>query len=140
MAEAPDYPLAEKHPEKLKSPPGLPFREITLQAVLEGRVGMEDLRVSAEALTMQAAIARRAGRPQLAENLERAAELVRVPEQEILRIYEALRPGRSTRAELEQLADALERGYGARRTADLVREAAEMVERMRPPVTPGGGS
>ncbi|MGB9606191.1 MAG: diol dehydratase small subunit, partial [Bryobacteraceae bacterium] len=73
----------------------------------------------------QAEIARTAGRRQLAENLERAAELTRVPEEEILRIYEALRPGRATRGELEALAAALERDYQAHRTAELIREAAE---------------
>jgi len=124
MSEVPEYPLAEKQPQELKSPSGLPFSEITLEAVLQGRVGMNELRTSSEALMRQAEIARAAGRRQLAENLERAAELTRIPEEEILGIYEALRPGRASPAELEQLAVRLERDYQALRTAALVREAA----------------
>ena len=34
----PDYPLAEKAPEQLKTPSGLAFHDITLEAVLAGEV------------------------------------------------------------------------------------------------------
>lgn len=121
----PDYPLAEKIPERLRTPTGLAFAEITLEAVLEGRVRMEDLRVTAEALELQAQIAEAAGRRQLAGNLRRAAELVSVPEERILEIYNALRPGRATRSQLLELAADLEARYGAARCAALIREAAE---------------
>jgi len=120
----PDYPLAEKMPQSLKTPSGLPFEAITLDAVLEGRLTMEDLRVTAEALELQAQVAEEASRPQLAENLRRAAELVDVPEQEILEIYRALRPGRATKESLRRLAEDLERRYKAIRCAALIREAA----------------
>jgi propanediol dehydratase small subunit len=120
----PDYPLAEKSPEILRTPSGLPFAEITMEAVLAGRVHMEDLRVTSEALELQAQVADNAGRPQLAENLRRAAELVYVPEEHILKIYNALRPGRGSRADLLALADELEETYNANRCAALVREAA----------------
>jgi len=122
MREA--YPLAEKRPEQLKTPAGLSFTEITLEAVLEGRIGMGDLRVTAEALEWQAQIAEGAGRRQLAENFRRAAELVNVPEERILQIYDALRPGRSDAAGLRVLAGELEREYQAVRCAKLIREAA----------------
>lgn len=125
MSERLCYPLSENHADRLRTPSGLRYQELTPEALMEGRAGMEDLRVTAEALRMQAEIARAAGRRQLAENLERAAELTQVPEQEILEIYEALRPGRATRDQLEQLAARLERDYGAWRTAALIREAAE---------------
>jgi propanediol dehydratase small subunit len=120
----PDYPLAEKMPERLRTPTGLRFQDITLEAVLAGEVRMEDLRVTAEALELQAQVAGAAGRPQLAENLRRAAELVDVPEEQILRIYNALRPGRASPAEVMQLADEIERRYRATRCASLIREAA----------------
>jgi propanediol dehydratase small subunit len=120
----PDYPLAEKIPERLKTPSGLAFQDITLEAVMDGKVGMEDLRVTAVALEMQAQVAETAGRPQLAENLRRAAELVGIPEERILEIYKALRPGRADRQLLFALADDLDRCYGAKRCAALVREAA----------------
>jgi propanediol dehydratase small subunit len=120
----PDYPLAEKIPGSLKTPSGLAFEDLTLEAVLAGKVGMEDLRVTAEALELQAQVAESAGRPQLAENLRRAAELVNIPEDRILEIYRALRPGRGDRTSLFALADDLEQRYQAKRCAALVREAA----------------
>ena len=121
----PDYPLSEKCPEQLHTPSGLPFADVTLDAVLDGKIAMEDLRVTAEALELQAQVAESASRPQLAENLRRAAELVAVPEETILEIYRALRPGRAGRESLYALAADLEARYGAKRCAALVREAAE---------------
>jgi len=46
-----------------------------------------------------------------------------VPDEELLEIYTALRPGRSTRGELEGCARRLDE-LGATRTAAFVREAA----------------
>ena len=66
---------------------------------------------------------RASGRAQLAENLGRAAELTTVPDDVILEVYTALRPHRSTAAELEAWATRLESEFGARDTAALVREA-----------------
>jgi propanediol dehydratase small subunit len=120
----PEYPLAQHSVEQVRSPRGLALGEITLEAVLRGDVIMEDLRITSEALESQAAIAEQAGRRQLAENLQRAAELVNVPDDVILEIYTKLRPGRSTPEELGRLADTLEREYDATRSAALVREAA----------------
>jgi propanediol dehydratase small subunit len=121
----PEYPLAENARGRLRTPTGMPFEAVTLEAVLEGKVSMADLRVTAEALEWQAGIAGRAGRPQLGQNLRRAAELVDVPEEQILRIYQAMRPGRSSREALLALAAEIEANYGASRCAALLREAAE---------------
>jgi propanediol dehydratase small subunit len=118
------YPLSELAPQRLRTPGGLGFAEITLEAVLQGRVKMEDLRITPEALELQAQIAEGAGRRQLAENLRRAAELANVPEEFILESYNRLRPGRADAESLIELADQLERRYSARRCAALVREAA----------------
>jgi propanediol dehydratase small subunit len=120
----PEYPLSEKAPKLLRTPSGKRFDEITLDAVMAGTVAMEDFRVTAEALELQAQVADASNRPQLAENLRRAAELVAVPEETILEIYRALRPGRADKQALLALADDLVRTYGARRCAALVREAA----------------
>jgi hypothetical protein len=49
----PDYPLAENAPERLRTPSGLAFEDITLEAVLAGEVEMRDLRVTSEALELQ---------------------------------------------------------------------------------------
>ena len=119
-----NYPLAEKQPEHLRTPSGLPLQEITLEAALEGKLKMSDLRVTAEALEIQAKLAETAGRPQLAGNFRRAAELAGIPEDRIMTIYNALRPGRASQVELLELAESLEREYRAPRCAKLLREAA----------------
>ena len=80
--------------------------------------------ISAATLKYQAAKARDAGFVQLSHNFLRAAELTIVPDNEILAIYELLRPGRSTHAELCTTADKLELIYGASETAAFVRDAA----------------
>ena len=78
--------------------------------------------VAPETLLLQADFAERGGNPQLAENLRRGAELVAFSDDELLRFYEMLRPGRSSAAELDSLAGTLAE-RGAERCAALVREA-----------------
>ena len=84
----------------------------------------DDFQISPETLRHQADVARDAGFTQLAENFRRAAELTIVPNDELLKMYELLRPGRSTHAELTAMSDRLERDYNAVETAAFVREAA----------------
>ena len=96
---------------------------MTLEAARDGTLARDELRATPETLLRQAEVARAAGRTQLAETLERAAELTAVPDGEVLAVYTALRPGRSTGAELAQWAARLEE-HGAHRTAAFVREAA----------------
>jgi propanediol dehydratase small subunit len=96
--------------------------EITLPAVLAGEVEPVDVAVSPETLRIQAGFAEEGGNPQLAENLRRGAELVDFSDDELLRFYEMLRPGRSSAAELDALAERLSE-RGAERCAALVREA-----------------
>ncbi|MEH8446090.1 diol dehydratase small subunit, partial [Klebsiella pneumoniae] len=92
----------------------------------------QDMRITPETLRMQAAIAQDAGRDRLAMNFERAAELTAVPDDRILEIYNALRPYRSTQAELLAIADDLEHRYQARLCAAFVREAAGLyIERKK---------
>ncbi|HBT49842.1 MAG: Dehydratase, small subunit [Caldanaerobacter subterraneus] len=126
-----DYPLGKKRPELAKSVTGKTINEITLQAVMEGKITPDDLKISAETLLAQAEIAEAVGRKQLANNFRRAAELTKVPDQRILEIYNALRPYRSTKEELLAIADELENVYGAKICAAFVREAAEVYERRR---------
>jgi propanediol dehydratase small subunit len=124
------YPLAEKAPERVRSRSGKALTELSLDAIVEGGLGIEDLRIAPEGLTAQAEVARAAGRPTLARNLERAAELVAVPEELLMRVYELLRPGRAkSRDELLAAAAILRADYGAERNARLIEEAAEMYER-----------
>lgn len=124
-----DYPLATRRPELVKTPTGKSLADITLEKVKRGEITPQDLRITAETLYMQAEIAEKVGRPQFARNLRRAAELTKVPDERILEIYSALRPYRSTKAELLAIADELEQKYGAKMNAELVREAADVYER-----------
>lgn len=122
-----DYPLGARRPELVATPSGVPFDEITLAAAKEGRIDGDDMRATPETLRLQAKVARAAGRPQLAESLERAAELASVPDDLLLEVYTALRPRRATAAELAAWAERLER-FGATATAAFVREAAAVYE------------
>jgi propanediol dehydratase small subunit len=125
-----DYPLAEKRPDIVRGRRGKRLDEITLEAVIEDRITLEDLRITDAALRQQAEIARAAGRPTLAANFERAAELVDMPQETIMRIYELLRPGRArSKDELILAASELGETYGAAGIAAFVAEAAEVYER-----------
>ena len=102
--------------------------ELTLEAVRRGELSLPDLRIHPETLESQAAVAAAHANQQLAENLRRAAELTRLPDDEVLAIYNALRPGRSTPQQLAELAaDLAERGLP--RCAALLTEAAEVYAR-----------
>jgi propanediol dehydratase small subunit len=126
----PDYPLAEKRPELIQGRRGKRLDEITLDAVIAGDVALEDLRITPAALRLQAEISCAAGRPMLADNFERAAELVDVPQDFIMQVYELLRPGRAKdKAPLVEAARKLRADYKAERMACFVEEAAEVYER-----------
>jgi propanediol dehydratase small subunit len=116
------YPLMDHHAGELQAASGRRISEIGLDTA----AGLEaaDLQISAETLRAQAEIARQAGYTQLAANLVRAAELTAVPNAELLRMYEMLRPGRATFDELASLANVLVETYNAPENARLVREAA----------------
>lgn len=119
-----DYPLGVKRPDLIRTPSGSALTDLTLERLRTGELTEEDLRTAPETLRMQGLIARAAGRERLAENLERAAELTAVPDDVILEVYSALRPGRSTADGLERWARRLEDEYAASATAAFVREAA----------------
>jgi propanediol dehydratase small subunit len=104
---------------------GRPVSELTLEAVRRGELGLPDLRIHPETLERQAAVAAAHSNPQLADNLRRAAELTRLTDDEVLAIYDALRPGRSTPGQLTELADGLA-GRGLPLCAALLTEAAEV--------------
>jgi len=116
------YPLGEHHRSEVRAQTGRTADELTVEAVRAGRIGAQDAAIDPETLRRQADFAEAGGNPQLAENLRRGAELAPFPDDDVLRFYDALRPGRSSAAELAEIADELERG-GAERCAALVREA-----------------
>src|SRR3954468_5343024 len=119
-----DYPLGTRRPDLVRTPSGRGLDELTLDAVRAGEIGPEELRATPDTLRRQSAVALAAGRTQLADNLARAAELADVPSETILEIYTALRPHRSSAAELAGWADRLEAELGAPLSAAFVREAA----------------
>jgi propanediol dehydratase small subunit len=95
---------------------------LTLAAVVAGDVTADQTRIAPETLRHQATLAEQAGNPQLAANLRRGAELAAFEDDDLLRFYDLLRPGRSSAAELDALAETLA-ARGAERCAALVREA-----------------
>jgi propanediol dehydratase small subunit len=118
----PRYPLREHAADQLQAASGRSLAAITPDTIDDLRI--DDLKISAATLRAQAEVAERAGYVQLAANLVRAAELTAVPNAVVLAMYEKLRPGRSSEAELLALAEQLEHEYHAPNTAALVREGA----------------
>ena len=117
------YPLYREARSRITLPSGRPIEDFTLPQLQAGRLAAGDLGIHEETLREQARIAEAAGFAPLARNLERAAELTRLPDAKILEIYEALRRG-GRGAVLEALAREIEEAYGARLTAAFLREAA----------------
>ena len=100
--------------------------ELKIEDITTDNLSVEDLRISAASLEMQADAANAAGYRQVAENLRRAAELTRLSNEQVLEIYEALRPGRSSYDHLTAWAERLAGEFEAPLTAALIREAAEV--------------
>ena len=118
-----NYPLMENAGD-LRAASGRAAAAIGLETLAE--LLPNDLQIGAETLRAQAAVAQGAGFTQLGENLTRAAELTAVPNEELLHMYEIMRPGRSTYEQLQEMATRLESHYHATTTAAMVREAAEV--------------
>jgi len=124
------YPVGEKQPERVQTRNGHPLNDLTLDNLLAGHVAASDFGITPEGLRLQAAIAEQAGRPNLAQNLRRGAELVEIPDNVLLGVYELLRPGRAQKADdLRAAANQLRDTYDAKETASLLEEAALVYER-----------
>src|SRR5262245_57696622 len=123
------YPFREHAADTLRAASGRPLAEVTAEAARAGHLSMADFQISAETLRAQAEVARQAGYVQQAFNLIRAAELTAVPNDEVQRMYNTLRPGRATHEQLLALASVLEESYHASECARLVREAASVYQR-----------
>jgi len=117
------------YPTEILSKTGKKLSDITLQAVTKGEITPEDIKISKENLLLQAEAANKSGRPHLANNFQRAAELVDIPDDLLLEMYGQLRPYRATKSELLQMAKTLQAQYNAPITAKLVSETAEVYER-----------
>lgn len=124
------YPVSEKQADKVATPGGHKLDELTLANLLAGKLTTRDIGISPEALRLQAEVARGVGRTCLAENLTRGAELTGVPQEEIFRTYELLRPGRASgKQELLDLAARYRREFDAPGIARLIEDAADVYER-----------
>ncbi len=107
---------------------GLNADEISVDDVRRGDITQDDVRIHPDTLEHQAQVAEDHGNPQLASNFRRAAELTKLPDEEVLRLYEALRPGRSTAQELRDISTDLA-SRGIKIHAEFFAQAAEVYER-----------
>ena len=123
------YPLGEHEKERITSKTGKKLTDITLDEVMKGHVGPDDIKIAKEMLKAQGQVAREADNAPMEKNFERAAELVDVPDDVILKMYDKLRPNRSTKLELVMMAKELLEKYDAKNCARLVMEAAEVYEK-----------
>ncbi len=126
---AANYPLAENMADKIQTPTGKNYKDLSYEKIIKGELAPEDMSISPQTLEMQAQVAESVGRDAFAGNLRRAAELTAVPDERLLEIYNALRPYRSSKQELLDIAKELDEKYRATTTAVMVREAAEVYDR-----------
>lgn len=122
------YPLSQSDLE-IKSKSGKRLEEITIDEVINGNVTGEDIKISKETLLLQGKIAEQSGREQLGKNLKRASELVSIPDDELLKIYNMLRPYRSTELELLKKANELKEKYNAMKCSELIMDALKVYKR-----------
>jgi propanediol dehydratase small subunit len=125
---AADYPLGSNMPQNIYTPSGKCLADMKLEQMISGELTADDMRISPQTLEMQAQVAESVGRNAFARNLRRAAELIAVPDDRLLEIYDALRPYRSTKGELLGIADELQDRYGCKINAEFIRNAAEVYE------------
>ncbi len=123
------YPLGEYEKDRVQSKTGKKLTDITLDEVMKGHVSSDDIKISKEILKAQGQVARENGNDPMEKNFERAAELVDVPDEVILKMYDKLRPNRSTKLELVMMAQELIEKYNAKNCARLVMEAVEVYEK-----------
>ena len=119
------YPLYRHDRSRIALPSGRSIDDLSLAHLQEDRLGTADLGITEQTLRRQAQVAEAAGFPALARNLERAAELTRLPDAKILEIYAALRRGGPGEV-LDALAREVENAYGATVLAAFLREAAAL--------------
>ena len=117
------YPLGQSEADTITSRTGKKLSQITLDEVKKGNVTADDT------LKKQGQVAKEADNPTMDANFQRAAELVNVPDDIILDMYNKLRPNRSTKKELILMAQELLQKYNAPHCAKLVLEAAEIYEK-----------
>lgn len=125
-----DYPIAQRHPEWIDIGQGRDLSFITMENVMAGKITMDDLKIKPDILKAQGKIAKDGGRDQIELNFSRAAEMTKVSDKRLLEMYNALRPYRSSKQELLDIAAELDQ-TGCPICADFVREAADNYEKRK---------
>lgn len=120
-----NYPLSNSK-ENIKSKSGKALNDINIEEVMSGNVTGEDIKISKETLKLQGKIAKENGREALGDNLDRASELVDIPDDELLNIYNMLRPYRSTEKELLDKAKEIKEKYGAINCSMLIEDSVKV--------------
>ena len=123
------YPLGEHEKERITSKTGKKLTDITLDEVMKDHVSSDDIKISKEMLKAQGQVAKEVGNDPMEKNFERAAEIENKENDVIVKMYNKLRPNRSTKLELVMMAQELLEKYNARNCAKLVMEAAEVYEK-----------
>lgn len=123
------YPLIDKQPELIRTKTGKKLTDITMDRVIEGDIGIDDLSISKDTLILQAKVALDHGKEQQAQNFVRASELIEVPDNKILEIYNMLRPYRATEMQLRAISEELRTGYNAPICAAFVEETLEVYKK-----------
>jgi propanediol dehydratase small subunit len=108
----------------IRSRSGRALDELTIGAVRAGTLAIDDFAISRPQLEAQALAAEADRHPQLADNLRRAAEMTAMSNERVMEIYEMLRPGRASQAQLVKLSRELA-GLGMPRVAAFIAEAAD---------------
>ncbi|MDD3139914.1 MAG: diol dehydratase small subunit [Lachnospiraceae bacterium] len=123
------YPFGQYETENITSRTGKKLTEITLDAVKEGNIVADDIKISKEVLHAQGEVSLEAGNEPMKRNFDRAAEMVDIPDEILLEMYNKLRPNRATKLELVTMAQTLLDKYNAKNCARLVMEAVEIYEK-----------
>lgn len=122
------YPLS-KNFINIKSKSGKGIDDITIDEVIKGNITGEDIKISKETLKLQGDIAKSEGRIELGKNFTRASELVDIPDEELLNIYNMLRPYRSSEEELVKKAEEIKVKYGALNCSNLILDSVNVYKK-----------
>lgn len=122
------YPLSKSGLD-IKGKSGKGLDDITIDEVINGNITGEDIKISKETLKLQGDIAKSEGRIELGENFTRASELVDIPDEELLNIYNMLRPHRSSEEELLKKAEEIKVKYGALNCSNLILDSLKVYKK-----------
>ena len=115
--------------DQIKTPTGKDFTSLSYEKVINGELSADDMRIAPETLEMQAQVAESVHREALPATCAAQPSSSPCPTTACWRSTTALRPYRSTKQELLDIAGELDGKYGAKTAASLVREAAEVYEK-----------